>query len=98
MPLSLEKPQLVNKVNVRGTLNLLEVSTRADVERFVYTSSCAVYGEARYLPIKEGHSANPLSPYAVPKLAGEYCYQVFVIATGSTRFALGTLTSMDPNR
>ncbi|NIQ06537.1 MAG: SDR family NAD(P)-dependent oxidoreductase, partial [Candidatus Korarchaeota archaeon] len=43
VPLSIENPLLVNDVNVRGTLNLLEASLKADVKRFIYASSCAVY-------------------------------------------------------
>jgi len=72
--LSIRRPDVVNDVNVTGTLNLLEESRRADVERFVFTSSCAVYGEPIKLPVDEEHSARPLSPYGASKLAAEqYC-------------------------
>lgn len=77
VPLSIEKPLLVNDVNVRGTLNLLEASLKADVKRFIYTSSCAVYGEVDRLPIDERCPTNPISPYAVSKLAAEYYCKVF---------------------
>jgi len=73
VPLSIENPLLVNDVNVTGTLNLLEASLKADVKRFIYASSCAVYGEVDRLPIDERCPTNPLSPYAVSKLAAE-CY------------------------
>jgi len=72
VPLSLAKPSLVEDVNVRGTLNLLKASLDADVKRFVYASSCAVYGEATDLPIDERHPTAPLSPYAASKLAAEH--------------------------
>ncbi|MEA1904787.1 MAG: NAD-dependent epimerase/dehydratase family protein, partial [Candidatus Hadarchaeota archaeon] len=71
VPLSIKKPDLVNKVNVGGTKTLLEESAKADVKRFVYASSCAVYGEADELPIREGEKTNPISPYGKSKLAGE---------------------------
>ncbi len=71
VPLSIEKPDLVNKVNVGGTKTLLEESTKADVKRFVYASSCAVYGEAEKLPIREEEKTNPISPYGQSKLAAE---------------------------
>jgi UDP-glucose 4-epimerase len=77
VPLSIENPSLVNDVNVRGTLNLLEASLKADVKRFVYASSCAVYGEADTLPINERHPTSPISPYAASKLAAEYYCKVF---------------------
>jgi UDP-glucose 4-epimerase len=77
VPLSIEKPLLVNDVNVGGTLNLLEASLKADVKRFIYTSSSAVYGEVNHLPIDERCPADPISPYAVSKLAAEYYCKVF---------------------
>ncbi|MDH5374398.1 MAG: SDR family oxidoreductase [Candidatus Bathyarchaeota archaeon] len=77
VPLSIKKPLLVNDVNVRGTLNLLEASSKADVKRFIYISSCAVYGEANRLPIDESCPTNPVSPYAVSKLAAEHYCKVF---------------------
>jgi len=63
--LSVRRPRLVNDVNVSGTLNLLMESLRFNVERFVFASSCAVYGEPIYLPIDEDHPINPISPYGV---------------------------------
>jgi UDP-glucose 4-epimerase len=74
VPLSVENPVLTNDVNVRGTLSMLEASFAENVDRFIYISSSAVYGEARYLPINEEHPTAPLSPYGVSKLAAEnYC-------------------------
>lgn len=77
VPLSIENPLLVNDVNVKGTLNLLEASLKAHVERFIYASSCAVYGEVNGLPINERHPTSPISPYAASKLAAEYYCKVF---------------------
>ncbi|WXG45400.1 MAG: NAD-dependent epimerase/dehydratase family protein [Candidatus Atabeyarchaeum deiterrae] len=68
---SIEKPMLTNEVNVGGTRNLLEASIRRNVKRFVYVSSCAVYGNPQYVPIDENH---PMSPYADSKVeAEEHC-------------------------
>lgn len=77
VPLSIENPVLTNEVNVLGTLNLLEASIKAKVKRFVYVSSCAVYGDAAKLPIDEGALVRPLSPYASSKLAAEEHCTVF---------------------
>ena len=77
VPLSIENPLLVNDVNVRGTLNLLEASLKADVKRFIYASSCAVYGEVDRLPIDERYPTSPISPYAISKLAADNYCRVF---------------------
>ena len=77
VPFSVENPALTNDVNVNGTLNLLNACANAHVKRFVFISSCAVYGEPCYLPINEEHPTQPLSPYAVSKLAAEAYRDVF---------------------
>lgn len=71
VPLSMEDPEFAHSVNVDGTLNLLKASLRRGIKRFVYASSCAVYGKQAKLPIKEDAPLNPLSPYASSKLAAE---------------------------
>jgi len=77
VPFSVKNPLLVNQVNVCGSLNILEESVKNSIEKFIYASSCAVYGEPQYLPINEEHPTNPLSPYAVSKLTVEKYCQVF---------------------
>lgn len=88
--LSVKNPLLVNEVNVGGTLNVLRESLKAGVKRFVYASSCAVYGEPIHLPIDEDHPTRPISPYGVSKLAAEhYCrifYEVYGLETVCLRF------------
>jgi len=74
---SVEDPLLSNEINVKGSLNLLKACVNANVKRFVYASSCAVYGDAEVLPVSEDLSAKPLSPYAVDKLATEKYAKVF---------------------
>ncbi len=74
---SVEDPLLSNEINVKGSLNLLKACVNANVKRFVYASSCAVYGDAEVLPIPEDLSAKPLSPYAVDKLTTEKYAKVF---------------------
>jgi len=74
VPRSIEDPISTNAINVEGTLNLLLASSRAKVKRFVFASSSSVYGDDPRLPKKEEMGGNPLSPYALTKLAGEkYC-------------------------
>ena len=82
VPLSMRKPKLANEVNVSGTLNLLLESLRFNVKRFIFTSSCAVYGEPTYMPIDEEHPTNPVSPYAASKLSAEHYCRAFQKAYG----------------
>jgi len=71
VPESIKDPNLTNDVNVNGTLNLLKACVDFGIERFVYASSCAVYGNVESLPIKEECPARPESPYGVSKLVAE---------------------------
>ena len=68
---SVKNAKLTNEVNVNGTLSVLKESLIENVERFIYISSCAVYGEAQYLPIDEEHPITPLSPYGASKFEAE---------------------------
>jgi len=74
VPRSIADPITTNEVNVAGTLNVLDAARTFGVKTIVYASSSSIYGEGQALPIKETANPNPLSPYAVSKLAGEkYC-------------------------
>jgi nucleoside-diphosphate-sugar epimerase len=74
---SVENPLLSNEVNITGTVNLLKACVDAHVKRFLYASSCAVYGDTETLPNHENLAPKPLSPYAVDKLAAENYAKVF---------------------
>ena len=77
VPRSINDPITTNEVNVMGTLNILDAAKSANVKRIVYASSSSVYGDNPELPKKEDMLPNPLSPYAVAKLAGEKYCKVF---------------------
>jgi UDP-glucose 4-epimerase len=68
---SIENPVLDSKINVLGTLNILEGARKFGVRKVVYSSSAGIFGELKTLPIKEDHPLEPDSPYGVSKLAGE---------------------------
>jgi len=71
---SLENPANTNDVNVAGTLNLLKASLNSNVKKFIYASSCAVYGDAEAPHQSEETPTSPKSPYAATKVAAEnYC-------------------------
>ena len=82
VPRSVRDPITSNDVNTDGTLNLLHAAHGAGVRRLVYASSSSVYGDAAELPKHEEMTPNPLSPYAVSKLAGEYYCRVFARVYG----------------
>lgn len=73
---SIEQPLLYEQVNIRGTLNLLELCREFSVKKFLFGSSSSVYGEEPRVPFSEDHvQLRPISPYAATKLAGEMlCY------------------------
>jgi UDP-glucose 4-epimerase len=68
---SLQDPVRDSEVNVIGTLRILEAARRHGVRKIVASSSAAIFGELKHLPIREDHPAEPDSPYGVSKLAGE---------------------------
>jgi len=77
VPRSIKDPLSTNHVNINGTLNVLIAAKDTGVQKVVYASSSSVYGDTPTLPKQETMTPNPLSPYAVTKLAGEYYCQIF---------------------
>lgn len=82
VPRSIAEPALTNAVNVDGFLNMLIAAKDADVARFVYASSSAVYGDAVDQPQTEPRTGRPLSPYAASKAANELYAQSFQLTYG----------------
>ncbi len=88
---SIEQPLLYQKVNTQGTLNLLELARKNQVEQFVFASTSAIYGEQQKIPFSEDDPVNkPVSPYAATKKAAELlCYtysHLYQIKTTCLRF------------
>lgn len=77
VPRSIEDPICSNHAGVSGTVQLLVGAKNAKVRRVVYAGSSSVYGNAPTLPKSEDMWPNPISPYAVSKLAGEFYMQSF---------------------
>jgi nucleoside-diphosphate-sugar epimerase len=71
VPLSVEKPEETNEINVQGTDNVIQSCLDNDVQRLVVASSAAVYGNADNLPLKEQDAGQTLSPYAESKWVNE---------------------------
>jgi len=72
VPKSVLDPLGSNLVNVDGTVNVLVAARDAKVKRVVYAASSSAYGDTPTLPKHESMAPNPISPYAVAKLASEY--------------------------
>jgi UDP-glucuronate 4-epimerase len=69
---SIQQPLLYEEVNVKGTLNLLDLAKDYHVKSFVFASSSSVYGNQKKIPFSETDNVdNPISPYAATKKAGE---------------------------
>jgi UDP-glucose 4-epimerase len=74
VPVSIENPELDSRINVLGTVNVLNSAVENKVKKVIFFSSAAVYGNPKEFPIKENSVLEPISPYGVSKLAGElYC-------------------------
>ena len=71
---SVKDPMHDARVNILGTINLLEASAAVGTQKVIFASSGgAIYGEVREAPVDENSTTVPISPYAVSKIAGE-CY------------------------
>ena len=77
VPRSIKDPVRTNEANVTGTLNVLIAARDGDVKKLIFASSSSAYGDTPELPKREDMNPNPLSPYAVTKLIGEYYCNVF---------------------
>jgi UDP-glucose 4-epimerase len=95
---SIEDPVTTDRVNTLGTLTLLTAARDAGVERFVFSSSCAVYGDDPALPKRETMAPCPLSPYAVQKLVGEHYCRVFHLLYGLKTFVLRYFNIFGPRQ
>ncbi len=75
VPDSIQHPRRTMRVNVEGTMNLLEAChTRVPQSRFLFVSTSEIYGPPIQLPISEDHPLNPQNPYAISKAAADsYC-------------------------
>lgn len=98
VPRSISDPITTNQVNVEGTLNILNAAKDTGVRRVVYASSSSIYGENRDLPKREDMTPQPISPYAVAKLAGEKYCQVFTRTYGLETVALRYFNVFGPGQ
>ncbi len=88
VPKSVEDPAATHKHCVDATFTLLMAARDAKIKRFVYAASSSAYGDSPALPKAETMPTDPLSPYAVAKLVGEYYCRVFYTVFGLQTISL----------
>lgn len=79
---SVQNPAKYYRNNVAATLNLLDAMREAKVNLFIFSSTCATYGEPKEIPIPETHPQNPINPYGASKLMVERILQDYDRAYG----------------
>lgn len=79
---SIKYPKKTNQANIIGTLNILEACKKSGVEKFIYSASSSAYGDQTELPLVETMNPNPMSPYALQKLVGEYYSRLYNLLYG----------------
>ena len=101
VPRSVKDPISSNEANITGTLKVLTAAKDSGVKKVICASSSSVYGDTPTLPKSEDMPVNPLSPYAVTKVTGEFYCKVFQdiygLQTASLRYFNVFGPRQDPN-
>ena len=98
VPKSVADPLMTHETGVTATLMMLIASRDAGVKRFIQAASSSAYGETVDLPKVETITPQPLSPYAVSKLAGEYYASVFTSCYGLETLSLRYFNVFGPKQ
>lgn len=80
---SIIEPKETYETNVLGTLNILELARRYDIDQVVFASTSEVYGSAQYAPMDEKHPLDPLHPYGASKLAADRMCHAYIQTYGA---------------
>jgi UDP-N-acetylglucosamine/UDP-N-acetyl-alpha-D-glucosaminouronate 4-epimerase len=98
VPRSVEAPRQTHVASVDGTFSLLVAARECGVRRVVYAASSSAYGDQPTLPKAEQMAPDPLSPYAVAKLVGEYYCRVFTRVYGLETVSLRYFNVFGPRQ
>ena len=74
---SITNPEITNKVNVQGTINILKACAKNNIQNIIAASSAAIYGNPKIIPVTEDSVPNPVSPYGADKLSMEFYLRAF---------------------
>jgi nucleoside-diphosphate-sugar epimerase len=96
---SVEQPTKTTEANILGTVNLMEVAKNHGIKRFIFSSSSAVYGGAKFLPTSEAENPpDPKSPYALQKFAIEPFSKIFTELYGMDTVCLRYFNVFGPGQ
>jgi nucleoside-diphosphate-sugar epimerase len=98
VPRSVDEPDLTHRHCIDATFTMLMAARDARVKRFVYAASSSAYGDTPTLPKVETMRPDPLSPYAVGKLVGEYYLSVFAKVYGLETISLRYFNVFGPQQ
>jgi nucleoside-diphosphate-sugar epimerase len=98
VPRSVENPRQTHRASVDSTFSLLMAARDSGVKRVIYAASSSAYGDQPILPKTETMLPEPLSPYAVAKLVGEYYCQVFTRVYGLETVSLRYFNVFGPRQ
>lgn len=98
VPVSVEQPLQTHSSNVTGFFNVLEAARAAGIQRIVYASSSAVYGNCSDLPLKETSAGDVLSPYAASKLINEVYARSYAASYGMVLIGLRYFNVFGPRQ
>jgi UDP-N-acetylglucosamine/UDP-N-acetylgalactosamine 4-epimerase len=98
VPRSMEQPLATHQANATGFLEIMDAARTAQVKRFVYASSSAVYGDHPALPKVEEQLGQVLSPYAASKLINEIYAQSYAQAYGFAAIGLRYFNVFGPRQ
>ena len=98
VPLSVENPIECNEINVNATVKLLKSAVNNEVKKIVFSSSSAVYGENKNIPLKESEYPMPTSPYAASKASCEMYLKSFYESYGLNYVALRYFNVFGPKQ
>lgn len=98
IPYSYNAPENFVRVNVNGTLNILQACLRHDVKRLIHTSTSEVYGTALYVPIDEKHPLQAQSPYSATKISADKIVESFYLTYGLPTVTIRPFNTFGPRQ